>query len=462
MICRCNVRLGCILRPNEMTNKKIFFCQIRCAIVTSALFLCSSLAYANVLQGVRTHEAPDSIRVVLDAREEAQFSYFALQNPHRIVIDLKNTRPSKKINLSKAGSGLKGIKGIRGAERGTSYRIVIDSKIPLKAKPFKLRPINPYGHRLVVDLFYPEKKKPKPAKKKTKKVKNRDVVIAIDAGHGGEDPGALGPRKAQEKKVVLSIAKRTAENINRMRGFKAILIRKGDYYLGHRQRTALARESRADLFVSIHADAFKESSVSGASVYTLSDSGATSETAKWLADRANQSDMLGGVGNVNLSDKDPVLAHVLLDMSMDGYRLHSIGVGEAVLRNMARVTKLHKKKVEQAGFLVLKSPDMSSILVETGFISNPSEAKKLAQTNHQNKLAKAIADGVGEYMRANPPPSTLLSARRTELRYTISSGDTLSEIADRYGVSLAALRRRNKLSGDRIRVGQKIYIPRGA
>ena len=433
------------------------------AAVFCSLFLAAPNVFANVLDGIRVHEAPDSIRVVLDARQETQFTHFALDNPHRIVIDLKNTRPGTKLNFAKAGAGLKGIKGIRGAERGKDYRIVIDAKGPLSAKPFKLRPINPYGHRLVVDLFYPTKKKPVVAAAKTRpKAKNRDVVIAIDAGHGGEDPGALGPRKAQEKKVVLSIARRTADQINRMKGFKAVLIRKGDYYIGHRKRTALARESRADLFVSIHADAFKESSVSGASVYTLSDRGATSETAKWLAERANQSDMLGGVGNVNLSDKDDVLAHVLLDMSMDGYRVHSIGVGEAVLRNMSKVTKLHKKKVEQAGFLVLKSPDMSSILVETGFISNPSEAKKLAQTQHQIKLAKAIADGIGEYMRANPPPSTFLAARRTELRYTISPGDTLSEIADRYGVSAAALKRRNKLASDRIRVGQTIYIPRGA
>ena len=431
-------------------------------LLLCSLFFAAPNVFANVLDGIRVHEAPDSIRVVLDARQETQYTYFALDNPHRIVIDLKNTRPGRKLNFSKVGSGLKRIKGIRGAERGKNYRIVIDAKGPLKAKPFKLRPINPYGHRLVVDLFYPAQKKSVAVKKPQPKAKNRDVVIAIDAGHGGEDPGALGPRKAQEKKVVLSIARRTADQINRMKGFKAVLIRKGDYYIGHRKRTALARESRADLFVSIHADAFKESSVSGASVYTLSDRGATSETAKWLAERANQSDMLGGVGNVNLSDKDDVLAHVLLDMSMDGYRVHSIGVGEAVLRNMSKVTKLHKKKVEQAGFLVLKSPDMSSILVETGFISNPSEAKKLAQTQHQIKLAKAIADGIGEYMRANPPPSTFLAARRTELRYTISPGDTLSEIADRYGVSAAALKRRNKLSSDRIRVGQTIFIPRGA
>jgi N-acetylmuramoyl-L-alanine amidase len=196
-------------------------------------------------------------------------------------------------------------------------------------------------------------------------------------------------------------------------------------------------------------------------VYTLSDRGATSETAKWLAERENQSDMLGGVGNVSLDDKDPMLAQVLLDLSMDGNRNQSIQVGEAVLRNMGQITKLHKKRVEQAAFLVLKSPDMPSILVETGFISNPGEARKLAQASHQLKLAKAIANGVEEFMRSNPPPATWLAQRREEIRYTIGRGDTISEIAARYGVTSSALKKRNRLSSDRIRVGQTIVIPRG-
>ena len=260
---------------------------------------------------------------------------------------------------------------------------------------------------------------------------------------------------------MLQIARRTMNQIKSKKGFDAFLIRHGDYYLGHRQRTALARNKRADLFVSIHADAFRQASVSGASVYTLSDRGATSETAKWLAERENQSDMLGGVGNVSLDDKDPMLAQVLLDLSMDGNRNQSIQVGEAVLRNMGQVTKLHKKRVEQAAFLVLKSPDMPSILVESGFISNPVEARNLATASHQLKLAKAIANGVEEFMRSNPPPATWLAQRREEIRYTIGRGDTISEIAQRYGVTSAALKKRNRLSSDNIREGQTIVIPRG-
>ena len=431
------------------------------------LVLAAPALLANVIQGVRTHESPDYIRVVLDTAQAAKYSIFELQNPHRIVIDVKGAKPRSGLSLNSTKE-LTHIKGLRGGQRKDGYRIVVDAEVGFRPKSFTLKPIAPYGHRLVADLYFPKnnakrkvkvEESPRPATAPV--TTGRDVMIAVDAGHGGEDPGALGPRKIQEKHVVLQIAKRTVNEIKKQKGFDAFLIRDGDYYLGHRKRTALAREKRADLFVSIHADAFKQASVSGASVYTLSDRGATSETAKWLAERENQSDMLGGVGNVSLDDKDPMLAQVLLDLSMNGNRSQSIQVGKAVLRNMGKVTKLHKKQVEQAAFLVLKSPDMPSILVETGFISNPGEAKKLAQASHQLKLSKAITAGVTEFMRANPPPTTWLAERREEIQYTIGRGDTISEIAAKYGVSSSALKQRNRLSSDRIRVGQTIYIPRG-
>ncbi|MEC8347120.1 MAG: N-acetylmuramoyl-L-alanine amidase [Pseudomonadota bacterium] len=412
---------------------------------------------------MRTHEAPDYIRVVLDTSKASKYSIFALENPHRIVIDVKRAKPAEGL-LLESSRDLTYIRGLRGGSRDNGYRIVVDADVAFNPKSFTLKPISPYGHRLVADLYFPKgRKKSQPAKSPlTAAVKGgRDIIIAIDPGHGGEDPGALGPRNILEKDVVLQIARRTMNQIKSKKGFDAFLIRHGDYYLGHRQRTALARDKRADLFVSIHADAFRQASVSGASVYTLSDRGATSETAKWLAERENQSDMLGGVGNVSLDDKDPMLAQVLLDLSMDGNRNQSIQVGEAVLRNMGQVTKLHKKRVEQAAFLVLKSPDMPSILVESGFISNPVEARNLATASHQLKLAKAIANGVEEFMRSNPPPATWLAQRREEIRYTIGRGDTISEIAQRYGVTSAALKKRNRLSSDNIREGQTIVIPRG-
>lgn len=430
--------------------------------ILSALILCSLSAQliAATIQGVRVHESPDATRIVLDTSAAVKYKYFTLDKPERVVIDLANAKLAEGLDLAKVAKDLVRIRKIRGAPRGKGFRLVLDAKQKLRPNAFTLKPISPYGHRLVMDLAAPKQVRKKPAKQDAEtRPQNRDVVIAIDAGHGGEDPGALGPKRQQEKHLVLQIAKRTAQAVNAKPGYRAVLTRTGDYYIAHRKRTALAREARADLFVSIHADAFTSAAASGASVYTLSDRGATSETAKWLAERANQSDLLGGVGDVSLSDKDDVLAHVLLDLSMDGNRSYSIEVGQSVLNQMGKMTKLHKKQVEQAAFIVLKSPDMPSILVETGFISNPQEARRLSQRDHQTKLAKAIASGIDQFMRANPPPGTAIAARRQELRHTIARGDTLSEIAARYGVTANALKRRNAIRGDKIRVGQTLFIP---
>ena len=284
------------------------------AAFTLLLGLASLSVSATTIQGVRVHESPDATRIVLDTSGAVKYKYFNLDKPHRVVIDVSNVKPAKGLNVSKVAKDLQRIKGLRGAPRGKGYRLVIDAKQRLKPSAFTLKPIAPYGHRLVIDLASTKKKPRKRLSEQPKaRPSNRDVVIVIDAGHGGEDPGALGPKPLQEKHLVLQIAKRTAKAINAKQGYRAVLTRTGDYYIAHRKRTALAREARADLFVSIHADAFTSAAARGASVYTLSDRGATSETAKWLAERANQSDLLGGVGDVSLSDKDHVLAHVLLD-----------------------------------------------------------------------------------------------------------------------------------------------------
>jgi len=437
---------------------------IRSTLATGLAFLMACVAvipaYASKLQGVRMHEAPDSTRVVFDTTAAVEYKIFTLTKPDRVVIDLFDVSPRSGFNISQVVIGRKRVNNLRAALDSARYRVVIDTKKSLQPKAFKLAPIQPYGHRLVVDLFDAEAAKP--VRRAAPEMKNRDVIIAIDAGHGGDDPGAIGPRKIYEKNVVLQIARKVQKRINAIPGMQGELIRTGDYYLPHRKRTQLAREMRADLFISIHADAFKQASVSGASVYTLSDRGATSETAAWLAERENRADMLGGVGDVSLSDKDPVLAQVLLDLSMDANRSHSIDVGESVLANLDGVTKLHKKRVEQAAFIVLKSPDMPSLLIETGFISNPAEARRLSQADHQNKVARAISQGIEAYMRQNPPPGTRLAgelALQGEMRYTIVRGDTLSGIASRYGVSSRALKAKNGLRNDKIRVGQTLVIP---
>jgi N-acetylmuramoyl-L-alanine amidase len=284
----------------------------------------------------------------------------------------------------------------------------------------------------------------------------REIVIAIDAGHGGEDPGAKGRRGTYEKTVVLAIAKKLAVLVARERGMRPVLIRTGDYYLGLRKRMRLARAERADLFISIHADAFRDPRARGSSVFTLSNRGASSEAARWLAESENNADLIGGV---KLDDKDDVLASVLLDLSQTGARQASHEVAKNILRQLSQIGRTHKKVVQQAGFAVLKSPDVPSILVETAFISNPEEENKLRSPRHQQRMAAAIMTGLRSFFRASPPPGTLLAQNKSR-RHTITRGDTLGGIASLYNISLASLRSANRLSGDRIRIGQVLRIPR--
>jgi N-acetylmuramoyl-L-alanine amidase len=263
--------------------------------------------------------------------------------------------------------------------------------------------------------------------------------------------------------VVLAIAQALAMNVNQTPGFKAILTRQGDYYLEHRKRTQIAREQKADVFISIHADAWKTAQPSGASVFAISQRGATSETARWIAEKENRADLIGGVGNVSLDDKDDVLAGVLLDLSMTASLGASLEMGQQVLEAIKPINKLHKKSVEQASFIVLKSPDIPSILVETGFISNPGEERKLRSKAHQQKIAQAIFDGVYAYFEDRPPEGTAFAAkvanRQKHQNYTVKKGDTLSEIAERFRVSQKSIKGANALKSDRLRVGQLLKIP---
>ncbi len=408
------------------------------------------------------HEAPSYTRVVFDTTGPVEYDLFVLTNPDRVVIDLKNTRVALGFDPSVVAVGRERLKGLRAASRGTAYRIVLDASVKLTPKGFTLKPVAPYGHRLVVDLYSSTPKRVTPPSIPDKNDR-RDVVIAIDAGHGGEDPGASGVDKIQEKKLVLSLAQKLAYRLNRTPGYRAVLVRTGDYYIAHRKRTRIARNERADLFVSLHADAFISPNVSGASVYALSDRRATSETARWLADKENRSDLIGGVGEVSLDDKDDLVARVLVDLSMDANLVASIQAGQCVLDRLGGVTKMHKTRVEQAGFVVLTSPDMPSILVETGFISNPAEARRLNRSSYQEQLATALFDGIRDYMGRFAPPGTLIAWQRDQgkMNYTIARGDTLSAIANRYGTSPRRIREANNISGDNIRIGQVIVIPAG-
>jgi N-acetylmuramoyl-L-alanine amidase len=313
---------------------------------------------------------------------------------------------------------------------------------------------------LVVDLYPVEAtRKPRVAKSTTDIKRARDVVIAIDAGHGGDDPGASGSlHRTKEKKVTLEIARRLKRLIDAQPGMRAELTRTGDYFIGLRKRMGLARKHRADLFVSIHADAFRDKRVHGSSVYVLSHKGASSEAARWLAEKENASDLVGGV---NVGGKDPMLASVLLSLSQAATQHSSLSAANKIYKQLRGVGKTHGRKVQQARFVVLKSPDIPSILVETGFISNPNEERRLRNPDHQERLAKAIMRGLKEFFTEAPPPGTLLAERKNvPVKHVIAKGDTLSEIADRYQVSLAMLRRTNEIRSDHlIRIGQVLVIP---
>jgi len=322
-----------------------------------------------------------------------------------------------------------------------------------------LDPTGEYGHRLVIDLYSEEAQASASASVKQiddRNEENRKLIVAIDAGHGGEDPGARGPKRTREKDVVLAISRELKKAIDAKPGLTAVLTRDGDYFLPLRDRYEKARRNHADLFVSVHADAFRNPKVSGGSVFVLSSRGASSEFARRLATSENNSDLVGGV---TLNDKDDMLASVLLDLSQSATMEASNLVAQNVFASMAEFGETHKNTVESANFMVLKSPDVPSILVETAFISNPNEEARLRDSAWQKKMASTIANGIQDYFYLSPPPGSWIAANRQPLRHRVVSGDTLGDIAYRYQVSVNSLRRANDLTGDSIRVGSELLIP---
>ncbi|MES9857159.1 MAG: N-acetylmuramoyl-L-alanine amidase [Sedimenticola sp.] len=409
------------------------------------------------IDNLRLWDAPDHTRLVFDTSASVKHTLFTLKQPNRLVIDIEDAELQGTLPTA-ADNQL--IRHMRSAKRENGgLRVVLDLKQLIKPKSFILKPNRQYGHRLVVDLqqIDASAKRQQPQKSVKTMTQNsmRDIVIAIDAGHGGEDPGAKGRGGIYEKSVVFAIASRLAALVNSEVGMKAVMIRKGDYYLGLRKRMELARKEKADLFLSIHADSFKDPRARGASVYTLSRRGASSEAARWLAERENSSDLIGGV---KLEDKDDVLASVLLDLSQTGAQQVSHQVANKMLRQLKRVGRPHKRSVQQAGFMVLKSPDVPSVLVETAFISNPSEEKKLRSAAYQQKLATAMMGGIRTYFKNNPPLGTLLAQHKAR-KHVIVRGDTLGAIARQYQISLKDLRATNKIRGDHLSVGQVLRIP---
>ena len=430
--------------------------SISACVLTAAML--PTVAASAELQEIRLWASPDSTRVVLDLSAPVSHAMFSLSGPERIVIDLAQTGADLARLRVPEGAGM--IANVRVAARDNGgLRIVLDMTGKVQPKSFLTPPNETYGHRLVVDLGLEQA--PRPLKVASDGNGQRDVVIAIDAGHGGEDPGAIGKGGTREKDVALAVARRLAERVDSEPGMRAVLTRTGDYFVPFRERIRRARIQQADMFISVHADAFVNRSVRGSSVYVLSTRRASSEAARWLADRENAADLIGGV---SLDDKSDVLASVLLDLSQNASISASRDAASQVLAELDHVGQLKKSDVQHASLIVLTSPDVPSMLVETAFISNPEEERRLRDPAHQGRLAGAIHTGVRHYFYENPPPGTriaMLAAREhgQALRHVVAPGETLGEVAGRYAVSVDDLRRRNRLDGEQLATGTILEIP---
>jgi N-acetylmuramoyl-L-alanine amidase len=394
---------------------------LRCCAIALMLASVTAAADPAQLEDIRLWASPDSTRVVLDLSAPTDYQMFMLGDPERVVIDLEQTSPAPAGIATPAATGV--VSAVRlGARDGGGLRVVIDVSAKVTPRSFLTPPNEAYGHRLVVDLDPGQA--PKPVKS-VPAAGERDIVIAVDAGHGGEDPGAIGKSGTREKTVALAVARKLAERINAEPGMRAVLTRDGDYFVPFRDRIRRAREQQADLFVSIHADAFVNRSVHGSSVYVLSTRRASSEAARILADRENAADLIGGV---SLDDKSDVLASVLLDLSQNASISASRDAAAQVLAELDRIGQLKKSEVQHASLIVLTSPDVPSMLVETAYISNPDEERRLRDPSHQSRLASAIHAGVRRYFYDNPPPGTRVAmlAARERAGEGVATGTTVA------------------------------------
>ncbi|GMU44414.1 MAG: N-acetylmuramoyl-L-alanine amidase [Lysobacterales bacterium] len=428
------------------------------ALLLSLAFL-ASLAQATEVRSVRVKAGAEHTRATIDLSAAAEYRLFTLTNPDRLVVDILGG--SLRSTIDGPGDGV--VRSVRsGRPESGRLRVVFDLTTAVKPKSFLLEPSGRNRHRLVVEMrpaastvvaataARPEVPATVPAEAM------REVVVAIDAGHGGQDPGAIGAAGTHEKTITLKVARLLAQRIDDEPGMRAVLIRDDDRFVALTQRFQQAREHKADLFVSIHADAAHNRNARGSSVYMLSTRGATNEAARFLAERENQADLVGGV---SLGDKDRTLAAVLLDLSQGATLEASALASEHVLAGLTRMGKAHKRQVERANFVVLRSPDVPSLLVETGFISNPEEERKLNDPRHRARVAEAVMLGIRDYFHATPPPGTWIAANAKARAHVVMRGETLSEIASRHGVSVRRIRQENELDTDMLRVGLVLKIP---
>jgi N-acetylmuramoyl-L-alanine amidase len=427
-------------------------------------------ASAAVVEGARTYRAPEYTRLVFDLDASLEHRIFTLENPHRVVVDLLNSE--LRGNLDSLDLGDTPIASIRSAPRNEAdVRVVLDMRNKVQPRSFILNRNEQYGERLVIDLYDSEPgTTPQAVLSATQSMLDdpkRDIVIAISAGHGGEDPGAIGVNKLREKNVTLAIAREVEALINATPGYRAVMIRDGDYYVGLRQRIELAHVHNAAMYIAIHADAHTNASAQGSTIYALSQRGATSEQARRLAEKENASDLIGGIGAISLGDKDEVLRSVLLDLSMTASISTSLEIGDRVIHALGNVINMRRTDVEQAAFVELKSADIPSLLIEAGYITNKKDAKNLDSPVWRKRFAGALVEGLTTWFYDRPPRGTLIAWQkhngvtplRMEATYIVKRGDNLSVLAERFGVSLAALKFANDLHGNVIQVGQTLQIP---
>ncbi|WP_409302509.1 N-acetylmuramoyl-L-alanine amidase [Pseudomonas sp. KCJK8993] len=373
---------------------------------------------ATQILSARLWNSADKLRLVLDLSGPVHYKTFTLSAPERLIVDLSGAR--LKGDFSQLALANTVIRSIRSGHFGQGdTRIVLDLNQPVQLNSFLLPPQDGQGHRLVLDLASSTRGAPgiaaaavpaaKPQAPADRPHPKRDIIVVVDPGHGGKDPGAVGARGEREKDVVLSIAQLLAKRLKREKGFDVKLVRNDDFFVPLRKRVEIARKHKADMFISVHADAAPRLTASGASVFALSEGGATSATARFMAQRENGVDLLGASSLLNLKDKDPMLAGVILDMSMNATIAASLQLGSTVLDSLSGITSLHQKRVEQAGFAVLKSPDVPSILVETGFISNSRDSQRLVTARHQQAIADGLFQGLQRYFEKNPPVNSYMA-----------------------------------------------------
>lgn len=390
------------------------------------------------------------LRLVFDLDKVASHTVFTLHDPERVVLDIKNIKMTHgMVDRLPANAMIRRVRS--GVRNGNDLRVVFDLSERVTPRSFLLGPSGKAGNRLVLDLHQAKRSR------QAKVTKKRDVIIAIDAGHGGKDPGAIGRRGTHEKLITLQIAKQLEKSINAQRGMKAVLTRKNDRYMRLRERISKARDAQADMMISLHADSFPDPRARGSSIYALSIDGASSETARLMADKENAADLL--FGDVELAIEDKMVKEVLFDLSLTGTIESSLDIGDEIINQIKTVNKVHKKKVQQAGFAVLKAPNIPSVLLETAFISNPREEKNLRSSAHQKKVAKAVTRGVSRYFSRKAPPGTWLS--EVSDVHKINQGDSIASIAKAYDVTETDLRARNALFADNLIAGQVIKIPVG-